>query len=202
MIQKLKYTAIACATVFTLGCSSPDIPDVDLKQALAITVDSIYAFEEQYGETLSTRAAQQNNEEQTSIDAFLSFSSFLQDEYNRAVPVLATSIIGVSPNQDASLIAFTDINGNGQLDDQTGEEALFMIEIDGENSRVIASSNSGAVDEYRVSGTGFLAGYLIGSLLTRQRVAGVNPKTLSGKKPVTASAARTRAGSGSYSRGK
>lgn len=202
MNNKLKFTAMTFATIFAFGCSSPDIHDIDLKQALNITVNSIYTFEEQYGETFSTAAAQEGNQEQASVEAFLNFSDFLQSEYNQAEPRLDDFSVGVWPQTDASLIAFSDINQNGEWDDAAGENALFMIEIDGENSRVIATSNSGAVDEYRVSGSGFLAGYLIGSLLTRQRVAGVNTSNLATKKPITAAAARSRAGSGSYSRGK
>lgn len=85
------------------------------------------------------------------------------------------------------------------------EDALFLIEVDGENSRVIATSRSGAVNDHHFSGTSLLAGYLIGSMLSRQSAAGVNKSALANKQPVTAKAAasaRARAGSGSHSSGK
>jgi len=95
-------------------------------------------------------------------------------------------------------LAFVDSDTNGNFDD--GEDALYMIEVDGENSRVIATSRSGAVNDSRISGTGLLTGMLIGSMLSRQRASGANPAS---KKTQTAKqAARSRAGSGSHSRGK
>ena len=125
----------------------------------------------------------------------------LSINYNSAEPKLYESQIGVSPQADASLLAYSDDNLNAALDEQ--EEALFKIEIDGENARIIASGRSGEINEHHFSGTGLLAGYLIGSMLSRQGRAGVNTSALASKKPVTArAAARSRAGSGSHSKGK
>lgn len=165
--------------------------DIDLNAVLDVTMDSLYAFDEGV-------AGQENLDADTT---FLEFSEMLQEDYNRSEPSLYKTAIGVSPQTDASLMAFEDPNGNSMKD--AGEEALFMIEIDGENSRIIASSRSGAVNDHHFSGTSLLTGYLIGSLLSRQKMSGMNTSNLSSKKPVSASnAARARAGSGSHSRGK
>ena len=116
-------------------------------------------------------------------------------------PPLHTAPITVVPRGDASLLAYEEKTGNTQMDE--GDDALFLIEVDGENSRIIATSRSGAVNDHHISGTGLLAGYLLGSMLTRQRGAGVTSKSLASKQPRTAQqAARSRAGSGSHSRGK
>jgi len=164
--------------------------DIDLNLALDITVDTLHAYDESMG-----------GQKPEGDAAFLGFAEELGTNYNLAQPPLYKSQIGVSPQQDASLLAFSDTNMNRTLDE--GEEALFKIEIDGEQSRIIASSRSGEVNDHHFSGTSLLTGYLIGSMLSRQRSAGVTSKQLASKKPMTAkAAARSRAGSGSHSSGK
>lgn len=170
--------------------------DIDLNVVLDITVDTLESFQQKFD--------LQKTEEQATPDddqVFIQFAEVLSDNYNKTQPKLIESQIGVSPQADASLLAYSDTNLNSVLDDQ--EDLLFKIEIDGENARIIASSRSGAVNEHHFSGTGLLAGYVIGSMLSRQSRAGVNTQNLASKKPVTAaSAARARAGSGSHSKGK
>lgn len=170
--------------------------DIDLNRVLDITVDTLHAFQQKLDEQ---KAATQNTPDDDQV--FIDFADALGDNYNKAQPKIIETKIGVNPQSDASLLAYSDANLNLVLDDK--EELLFKIEIDGENARIIASSRSGAINEHHFSGTSLLAGYLIGSMLTRQGRAGVNTKTLASKKPVTAAAAaRTRAGSGSHSKGK
>jgi len=167
--------------------------DIDLNAILDVTIDTIYAYEEN---------SQGVDQSTTPPDAaFLGFTEELGVNLNSANPRIFEGQIGLSPQTDASIYAFEDKNFNKEMDD--GELGLFIIEIDGENSRVIASSRSGAVNDHHFSGTGILTGYLIGSMLGRQRAAGINPKSLASKRPVTAkAAARSRAGSGSHSKGK
>ncbi len=167
--------------------------DIDLNAVLDVTIDTIYTFQE----SLDAQDPDALNPD----DTFVEFSEVLQDNYNAATPALHTAPIAVAPRTDASLLAYEDANGNNEQEES--EPSLFLVEIDGENSRVIASSRSGAVNDHHFSGTGLLAGYLIGSMLNRQRAAGVNTSSLANKKPVTArAAAKARAGSGSHSSGK
>jgi len=170
--------------------------DIDLNQVLDVTVDTLYAYQKELDGQKGEAEADQ---------AFIGFAEDLAVNYNQSQPVIYNKgSIGVSPQNDASLLAFSDANINRELD--KGEELLFRIEIDGEKARIIASSRSGAVNDHHFSGTSLLAGYLIGSMLNRQRAAGVSPKSLANKKTVTAkqaaSQARARAGSGSHSKGK
>jgi len=196
MNNLVKYGLIALVIGVVYYSSNSDSPsyagaDIDLNAVLDVTVDTIYTYEE----------AVKTQEEPNADDAFIGFSEELALNYNKAQPALHDKAIGVSPQTDASLLAFEDLNANKAMDE--GESALFLIEVDGENSRVIASSNNGAVNDHHFSGTSLLAGYLIGSMLTRQRAAGVNSKNLANKQTKTAAqAARSRAGSGSHSRGK
>jgi hypothetical protein len=192
----VKYGIIAAvlAVIYFAGSSNDYVEDdIDLNRVLDVTVDTLHSYQEKIELTEGEPNADQ---------VFLDFSNDLAVNYNRAQPVIYDKgVIGVSPQTDASLLAYVDANGNDELEES--EELLFLIEIDGENARIIASSRSGAINEHHFSGTSLLAGYLIGSMLSRQRAAGVSSKTLANKKPVTAkAAAKSRAGSGSHSRGK
>lgn len=173
------------------GDSYDYVDDIDLNAVLDVTVDTLYNYSE------SLEGQEDLNED----DTFLGLASELEVDYNAAQPALHTAPIGVSPQTDASLLAFEDLNSDKEMNEN--ESALFMIEIDGENARIIASSRSGAVNDHSFSGTSLLAGYLLGSMLSRQKAAGVDSKKLASKQPVTAkAAARSRAGSGSHSKGK
>jgi hypothetical protein len=167
--------------------------DIDLNAVLDVTVDTIYAFQESLdGQDQSTL-----NPDNT----FVAFTEELQTNYNAASPKIYEGQIGVLPQTDASVLAYDDLNNDGEIGDN--EPALFLVEIDGERSRVIASSRSGAVNDHHFSGAGLLTGYLIGSMLNRQRAAGVTSDSLAKKQPVTArAAAKARAGSGSHAKGK
>lgn len=196
MLSYVIIAVVIAAIYFSDGSNDGNYvkDEIDLNRVLDVTVSSI----ENYQKELDAQPTPPADPDQ----AFIGFSQTLQTDYNAAQPPIYTgSTIGVSPQNDASLLAYADTNNDAQLNE--GEQLLFLIEIDGEKNRIIASSRSGAVNDHYFSGTSLLAGYLIGSMLSRQRVAGVNPKSLSSKTPVTAkAAARARAGSGSYSSGK
>ncbi|NRA61423.1 MAG: hypothetical protein HRU25_11045 [Psychrobium sp.] len=163
--------------------------EIDLNLVLDITVETLHTVSETVDENSDTELA------------FTQLADALAVDYNKSEPAIYNQRIGVNSRTDASLVAYGDTNGNNVLDD--GESLLFMIEIDGEKSRIIASSNSGAVNDHYFSGTSLVAGYLIGSMLARQRGAGVTSKSLASKQPVTSRvAAKARAGSGSHSKGK
>jgi hypothetical protein len=192
----IKYGLMAAVLggvyLYSSNNSSPSFveEEIDLNLALDITVDTLHSYSDSLGDQKPEGDA-----------AFLGFAETLGTNYNLAQPPLYKEQIGVSPQADASLMAFSDTNMNRTWED--GEAILFKIEIDGEQSRIIASSNSGAVNEHHFSGTSLLAGYLIGSMMSRQRGAGVTSKQLASKKPISSqAAARTRAGSGSHSTGK
>jgi hypothetical protein len=173
------------------------VESVDLKQVLTVTVDSIAAFENTYSEALVDIAS----DDALLNSAIWTLTEQLETDYNASQPKISNDALSVQPMVDGSFIAYFDNNNDGDWGD--GESALFQIEIDSERSRVIASSDQGAVDEYRFSGGGFFSGYMIASLMNMQGASGVTSSQLAAKKPISASAAaRARAGSGSFSRGK
>ena len=183
--------------------SYSDPQEIDLNHVLDITVDAIYAFENMYGDKIKELSAESADPSDLENEAIWTFTTDLKVAYNNAMPALTPENISVQPMMDASFIGFKDSNLDDEWDQET-EDALFQIELDGERSRVIATSNSGAIDEHHISGMpGFFGGYLMGSLLGRQMSSGVKSSDLAAKKPISAKAsAKARAGSGSYSRGK
>lgn len=173
------------------------VSDIDLNRVLDITLDAI--------ERVDNKSANFAGDPNAGDRLFFILADELSNSYSSATPKLdkqTTGAIGVQPNEDGSLLAFQDKNTNGNWEPDTGnEDAIFLIEIDGQNSRIIATSRIGEVNQSSFSGTGFLAGMLIGNMLNLQNRAG-QTQAVSNKKPVTAQQARTRAGSGSYRVGK
>lgn len=170
------------------------VTDMDLNRVLDITVDTI--------ETINNQASQFQGDPDAGDKLFLMLSYALAESYSSAEPQLDklySGNIGVNPLVDGSLVAYQDINVNGEFED--AEDWMFLIEVDGQNSRIIATSRIGATSEAGFSGTGFLAGMLLGNMLNRQSAAG-KTQAVSNKKPVSAQQARARAGSGSYRVGK
>lgn len=169
---------------------------VDLDRVLKIMSDSMTEFEQKNG----TMGEQ---------EAISRFAVQFQKDLNTANPKVHPEKIGVTANNDGSFMGYNDKNGNNTQD--SGERKLFTIEIDSQNNRLLASEGQ-QVREHR-AGSGFLMGMLVGSMLSRQRTAGVNTNNLGNKKttpkqPVNSAqrrnttSARSRSGSGSYSRGK
>ena len=184
--------AIVAGIYFFSSSSETDpVDNLDLNQVLEVTAKTMQQY-------------QQSLEGKTELDAdatLVGLADLLAVDYSTAQPPIHPTRIGVNAQKDASLLAYEDPNSNKTLDE--GEAALFKVEIDGDQQRIIASSRSGAVNESSFSGSGLLAGYLIGSMMSRQRGAGVTSQQMASKRPVTSQqAARARAGSGSHSRGK
>jgi len=193
----IKYSLLAVMVSSIVACDRQSREEIDLNLVLDVTIDTLTNYQEKIDMGFKS-----NPETKPDADnAFVGFAEALAVDYNRSQPPIYKSTIGVNPQNDASLLAFDDKNGDTKYQD--GEDILFKIEIDGEKARIIASSRSGAVNDHYFSGTSLLAGYLIGSMLSRQGRAGVNPKSLSSKKPISSkAAAKARAGSGSHSKGK
>ncbi|MCU7853745.1 MAG: hypothetical protein KZQ80_16195 [Candidatus Thiodiazotropha sp. (ex Monitilora ramsayi)] len=176
-------------------------PEIDLVQVLDVTVDTIVKVAREIDEA--------NADESQSDSAFLLLSQELASAYNAEIPpldpeqigVTTPATIGVLPLKDASLLAYTDSNNSNDYEES--DKSLFLIEVDGENSRVIATSRAGAVHDQAFSGTGLLTGFLLGHMLSRQSAAGAT-RNVASKTRVspTQARARARAGSGSHSRGK
>jgi hypothetical protein len=114
--------------------------------------------------------------------------------------------LGVDLGEDAKFTGWADENGNGIREE--GEGDVFTVEVDSEKKRLIATDTAGNASDTGFSGTGFLAGALIGSLLARQARAGIQPGSFNNRKTTPRSAykspasARSRARSGGLGKGK
>ena len=122
----------------------------------------------------------------------------LYESYN-AEPKFYSAPIGVALKEDASFDGFKDDNSNNVKD--SGEATIFTVEIDSANQRLIATDETGT-STFRGAATGFLAGALIGHLLSRQSAAGIKPGAFNNRKvasPESYRSARSAARSGGSS---
>ena len=123
-----------------------------------------------------------------------------------ADPKFYDNTLGVAMTKDTTFVGFDDKNANAVQD--TDEEKVFTVEIDHDNKRLIATDAAGNGSHFGFSGTGFVAGMLIGHMLSSQRGAGVKPGAFNNRKTVdrasykAPASARTRSRSGGLGRGK
>jgi len=190
MFSKLKYLVygiVGIAVVYVVLTDTDDagVTRTDLDQVLNVAVGSLDSME-----------GKENITKENAMDTFA--SSYAQ-ELNASQPAIHAGAIGVATNTDGSFDGFADDNNNAVKD--SGEKELFNLEVDSENNRLIASDETYTRD-HGFSGTGLIAGMLIGSMLSRQRAAGKNPASRKATSKSAYKSARSRAGSGSHSRGK
>ena len=189
MMKKVSMSAtiaafVSALSILLIGCGGGGTTVPDLDQGLGIAAESLNQFEDSGRTDISED------------NAMREFAIIYTNNLNAAQPPMHTGPVAVAPQADGSFSVFDDKNSNKELDD--GEKELFKIEVDEVNGRLVASAES-YVRDRGFSGGGLLMGYLIGSMLGRQRTAGANP---SSKKASARMSARQRAGSGSHSRGK
>jgi len=198
ILRVAALSAIMTATILITGCSSKPA-SLDLDRVLDVTASTLETFESR----AQSDYGYETDADYTKTDvAMQDFIKQLRTNLNRANPQIHADPIGVNLADDGSIHGYNDANNNGSKD--SDEVELFKVEIDSEKNRLIASSEN-YVRDHRFSGTGLLAGFLLGNLLGRQRNAGINPKSLSSKTAMSRSSyksARSRSGSGSHSRGK
>jgi hypothetical protein len=133
------------------------------------------------------------------------FTEFLALSLN-AEPRFYDKTFGIELQPDASFVGFNDDNLNSVQD--AGETKLFTLEIDSANNRLIATDETGTGAHRGFSGTGLMAGMLLGNLMSRQSAAGVRPGSFNNRQTTARSAykapasARSRARTGGFSVGK
>jgi len=130
---------------------------------------AITAYSEHLTETNATEVDDNNIEQ---------FRGFLVEVIN-SDPRFYDATQGLEIQKDAKFLAFTDENANGIKDGSDTD--IYTVEIDEENNRLIATDMSGNASGLRFSGTGLVAGLLLGSLLSRQRAAGVSKSSFSNR---------------------
>lgn len=197
--MKSLYTASLVAVLALSACSG-GVKGPDLGQVLDRTV---YAMEYYHQQTTT------DTEEVVEMtDANLEEFRGIMTQVMNAQPAFHEKNLGVALEQDASFTGFNDKNSDNIKD--SGEKEIFRVEIDAERSRLIATDLvSGEATTFRASGTGFLAGALVGRLMGRQSAAGVKSSSFANRKTTARSSydskrssARSRTRTGSSRSGK
>lgn len=97
------------------------------------------------------------------------------------------STIGCQLNSEGAIEGFADADANMSKDDT--EERLFVVEIDAERNRLIASDNynNNRDHQYHPRPGGFFMGYMLGSMLGRQNThfAATGAKADYGNRPIS-----------------
>lgn len=156
---------VAYSVFMPKGEQTPDMGQVLDRSNFAIT-----KYEEFLKGNKITEASDQQVDE---------FRGFIVEVLN-SEPRFFDKTQGLEIQADAKFLGFADENSNGIKDE--GEADLYTIEIDEANQRLIATDTAGDSAGLRFSGTGFLAGALLGSLLSRQRSAGVTSSSFNNRK--------------------
>lgn len=202
-MKKLHISLISmtCCIAFLSACNGNDSQNssslASLNSALGVA------------STTMTTMDKETNKDSTSVNkdnVMDEFSKQYATNLNNDSSLAKLGPMGVSAEKDGSFLTYADANKNNVKD--AGEKDLFKVEADTENNRLVAISEEGTTEQqHSFSGSGFLMGMLIGNMLSGQRSAGVNPanrkaSTVSKTKAKAAPSAKSRAGSGSHSRGK
>lgn len=133
------------------------------------------------------------------------FTIFMTDVMN-VQPSFYDTNLGMELKEDAVFMGYTDGNFNRTRD--ADEKDVFKLEIDTEGSRLIATDMTGDSVHKGFSGTGLIAGLILGNILARQTRAGVNRNSFASRqtKPrnsyTASSTARSKSRAGGSRAGK
>jgi hypothetical protein len=181
MLQNIKLIG-AIAVVGFIGYSvlsgSGGEQTADLGQVLDRTEFVLTEYQGYMGE---------NGIDEVSDEQMTEFKEFYTVVLN-SEPRFYDKTLGLEVMQDATFLGFADANANGVQDSDEGK--VFTVEIDEANRRLIATDVAGNSSGMRFSGTGFLAGALIGNLISRQRGAGVTAASFNNRTPTPRSSYR------------
>ncbi len=210
MKKLLMLGGLGVLPLFMIGsCSdgtSSDLEVVDLN----IVLDKFIEVAE-----LETEVPADQVEDPIKDELMTSFVRDYTTALNKA-PLYKEHQVGIEKKSDGSFLGYVDDNKNGSKD--SGDSEVFLVEIDSERSRLIASdlAHNYRRDAGISPGMGFLGGYLMARMLTGQRNAGVNTGKFKNMKmndknyhskaksevASKRSSARSKSGSGSFRSGK
>jgi len=205
-MQKLKLFIVAIAALVVASCGGPKVEVINLNKVLDVMVATLNTLKKE-NKTEKKPEAATAEEKKKFMETFN--ERYITDLNNAK---LMSKPLATRVNADGSITGFEDINKNKKYD--IGEKDLFKIVIDSPNKRLIAMDLQGG---YRrstgFSMGGFVAGMVLGHMLSGQTRAGISPNRYSNMqmspKNYHSSAvsrakarAKSRSRSGSFSRGK
>jgi len=177
------------------------VTKLDLQRVLDVTIPVILQNAKESSRINPKTAADKEN---FSSMYFIKTAKDLAKVYNGTNPKIYEDNLDVYPSTSGALVAYEDINKNFKQDEN--EQNIFFIDVDGENSRIIATSRIGASSNASFPAGSLLAGYFLGRMLTMQSNFPNRKNYVNNAKTVTPqkamSNARARAGSGSHRAGK
>ncbi len=172
-MKKIILMIAVFSLIFIQGCSSDRVEMVDLDRVLDIMAETIESLEERPGNVSlvaneSIMAIDPDHQSSEKTDLFLvTFENNLNSANLISDPI--------RPVMDSG---GTVVGYNGRTD-----QKLFTIELDSERNRMIATDtqNSYRRDRGFPMG-GMFMGYMMGSMLGRQRFSGISPSRYSNMK--------------------
>ncbi len=168
-IKLLAFLGIGGFVAYSVFLAPQQEQTADLGQVLDRTEYVLTNYQGYLGE---------NNVTEVGDAQMAEFTAYYTDVLN-AEPRFYGKTLGLEVQNDASFLGFADANGNGIQDAEEGR--VFTVEIDEENQRLIATDVAGNSTGLRFSGSGILAGVLIGSLINRQRGAGISKSSFANR---------------------
>lgn len=172
MFNNLKMVGIVAVLGFiaySVFLKGPSVQTADLGQVLDRTEFAINKYQNYLGSQGVDGASDTQLQE---------FSLYLAHTLNTD-PRFYDKPLGIAVEPDGKFLGFADDNAN---DVQDSDEAdVFTVEVDEANRRLIATDVAGNSSGMHFSSTGFLAGALIGTLLNRQRGAGITPSSFNNR---------------------
>ena len=158
------FVIVSVLLTLVAGCGDVSVEVVDLNKVLDIFDQTLTELDKKEGgdeaEVAEVKADQEKPEKRKE------FLDLYAKNLNAAK--LIKSKIGVQMEESGDVIGFKDSNGDNKKD--TIEKKLFTVMIDSEGGRLIAKdeANHHRDRSYRPRG-GFFTGYLIGSMMGRNR---------------------------------
>ena len=193
MIKNIIITVVVLAGLGAFFGKGSSAQTADLGQALDRTERALISYNEKL---------ERDGIEKMTPKEVGELNAYIRREMNAPKEFYGTKV-GVAMTEAASFIGYSDKNANNVY--EKGEPQLFLIEIDNENQRLIATDMSGNSTHARSGGFG---GFLFLSLGNRQRAAGVAPGSFNNRNSTprssykAPSSARTRVRSGGIAGGK
>lgn len=206
-MKSLKVSVLSMLLFVLAGCGGGgNVEVIDLNRVLDVMVSTLDSMQAPMG----SKKADDGQETPEKAAFMTEFNGNFAADLNAAK--LMSQPIGTEVNADGSITGFTDANKNMMLDGS--DKKVFKVEIDAERSRLIATDlQNGYHRDSGFSMAGLAVGMLVGSMLSRQRGAGINSSKFSNMKmspknyhssavAKAKSSARSKSGSGSFSKGK
>ncbi|CAM2010482.1 hypothetical protein [Acanthopleuribacter pedis] len=212
-MKKWRFPLLTACLLFASACSTTQVEVIDLNKVLDVMTATIDSFADQKVEGAEEGANAEEVLAAAASDNQVVSSEFLATytkNLNEA-KVMSTPV-GTLMRPDGAIEGFQDSNADGKKD--SGEQQLFTVEIDVERARLIATDTQNSYHRdsgFHISPGSIFMGYMLGSMLSRQRASGISPSRYSNMKmsprnyhssAVSSARARASGGSRSFSSGK